>query len=86
MNGKEMAPLYMYLKRNSTLFNASMARAFHIKENYSKFVLDRYGQVQHYYSGATEFAVIEADIKRLIQDEFDQKKFDALLNPPDNFV
>lgn len=56
----------MYLKRNSTLFNASMARAFHIKENYSKFVLDRYGQVQHYYSGATEFAVIEADIKRLI--------------------
>ena len=66
-----MAPLYMFLKRNSTLFNASMARSLHIKENYSKFLLDRYGLVQYYYTGNTEFAVIEADIKRLLQDDFD---------------
>jgi len=42
--------------------------------------------VKHYYTGMTEMAVIEADIKLLIEEDFMQNLFEQLLNPPDNFV
>jgi hypothetical protein len=73
------------MKRNSPLFVPRYGRACHINDHYSKFLLNRYGQVKHYYTGMTEMAVIEADIKLLIEEDFIQNVFEQLLNPPDNF-
>ncbi len=81
-----MSNLFKFLKRHSPLFIPSYGRACRINEHYSKFVCNRYGEVKHYYTGATEMATIEGDIKKLIAEEFEAPKFDLLLNPPDNFV
>ena len=43
---------------------------------------NKYGEVKHFYAPSVETAVIEADIKRLLREDFDEKKFDKLLNPP----
>jgi glutathione peroxidase-family protein len=66
VNGKEMSNLFKFLKRNSPLFIYKAGRAVPIKEHYTKFLLDRYGVVKHYYPSQTEMAKIEADIKTLI--------------------
>jgi glutathione peroxidase-family protein len=63
-----MSTLFRFLKRNSPLFEAKYGAARRINEHYNKFLLDRYGIVKHYYTGNTEFAVIEADIRRLISE------------------
>ena len=73
------------MKRNSPLFINRYGRACRINDHYSKFLLNRYGQVQHYYTGMTEMAVIEADIKTLIEEEFNKQKYEELLNPRDQF-
>jgi len=56
--------------------------AMHIKEHNSKFLTNKYGEVKHYYSSQVEIAVIEADIKRLLLEEYYETKFQRLLNPP----
>ena len=56
--------------------------ALHLKEHNSKFLTNRYGEVKHYYSPQVEIAVIEADIKRLLAEEFHEAKFEKLHNPP----
>ena len=47
-----------------------------------QFLTNKYGEVKHFYAPSVETAVIEADIKRLLREDFDEKKFDKLLNPP----
>ena len=61
-----MSNLYKYMKRFSPLFVPRYGKANRINEYYSKFLLNRYGQVKHYYTSNTEIAVIEGDIKALI--------------------
>ena len=56
--------------------------ATHIREHNSKFLTNRYGEVKYYYAPQVESAVIEADIKKLLAEDFDEAKFDRLLNPP----
>lgn len=56
--------------------------AMHIKEHNSKFLTDRYGLVRKYYAPQVETAVIEADIKKLLIEEFNASKFEKILNPP----
>ena len=56
--------------------------AIHIREHNSKFLTNRFGQVKHYYPPQVEIAVIEADIKKLLQEDFSEKRFEKLLNPP----
>ncbi len=68
INGAEMANLYKFLKRNSKLFFPKIGGSSHINEHYAKFLCNRYGQVKHYYPGRVEMAVIEGDIKKLIQE------------------
>ena len=48
-----------------------------------QFLTNKYGQVRYYYSPHIETAVIEADIKKLLQEEYFEQKFEKLLNPPD---
>ena len=81
-----MSHLYMFLKRNSPLFNVNYARACHIKEHYAKFLTNRYGVVKHYYMPQTDMAMIEGDIRLLIEEEYRERKYKELLDPPDNFA
>jgi glutathione peroxidase-family protein len=75
VNGKEMHNLYKFLKRQSPLFIHKYGRARRINEYYNKFLTDRYGEVKHYYGPKTEYAVIEADIRRLLEEKFYEKKY-----------
>ena len=77
-----MHDLYRVLKRQSDLFIYRYGMAPHLKEHNSKFLTNKYGEVKHYYSPQVEFAVIEADIKKLVAEEFYEAKFQKLLNPP----
>jgi glutathione peroxidase-family protein len=86
VNGREMHNLYKYLKRQSPLFVHRFARSRRIDEYYVKFLTDRYGQVRHYYPPQTEYAVIEQDIKKLLEEKFYDKKYRELLEPPDFFL
>lgn len=86
VNGKEMHNLYRYLKRNSPLFIHRYGRSRKIDDHYSKFLCDRYGEVKHYYAPQVEYAVIEADIKRLLEEKFYEPKYRSLLDPPDVFI
>ena len=86
LNGNESHMLYKFLKRFSPLFLPKYGKSNRIKEHYSKFLCDRYGVVKHYYSPNVEYAVIEADIKQLLQDSFNEHRFQKLLNPPDNLL
>ena len=82
VNGPAMHDLYRVLKRQSDLFIQRYGMALHLKEHNSKFLTNRYGEVKHYYSPQVEIAVIEADIKRLLAEEFNENKFKKLHNPP----
>ena len=84
VNGNEMHALYRFLKRNSILFVPRYGRSQRIYEHYSKvekvrclnilqFLCDRYGKVKKYYDPNVEVAIIEADIKALVEEEFDEK-------------
>ena len=86
LNGQEMSNLFKFLKRGSPLFVPSMGRACRIKDHYSKFLTNRNGQVKHYYNPEVEMAVIEADIRTLIEEEFREEFYRQLLDPIDNFA
>ena len=83
MNGMAMHDLYKVLKRQSKLFIWRYGMAMHIKEHNSKFLANKYGEVKHFYSPQVEMAVIEGDIKNLIAQDFDEARFNKLLNPPE---
>jgi glutathione peroxidase-family protein len=68
VNGKEMHNLYRFFKRNSSLFVHRYGRARRINEFYDKFLTNRYGEVKFYYGPRTEYAVIEADIRKLLEE------------------
>ena len=61
VNGKNEAPLYTYLKANTHGFLND-----DIKWNFTKFLVDRKGQVVKRYAPTTEPASIEADIQALL--------------------
>jgi len=57
--------------------------AAHIYEHHCKFLCNRYGEVKHYYPPSTELAIIETDIKDLIEEKFILKKWKDLIEPPE---
>ena len=83
VNGMAMHDLYRVLKRQSVLFINRYGMAMHVKEHNSKFLTNKYGEVKHFYAPAVEMAVIEADIKQLILQDFDEARYNKLLNPPE---
>jgi|LauGreDrversion4_2_1035121.scaffolds.fasta_scaffold1039295_1 glutathione peroxidase len=86
VNGSEMHNLYRFLKRNSPLFVHRYGKSRRINEYYTKFLCNRYGEVKHYYTPHVEYAIIEADIKRLLEEKYYEKKYKELLDPPDVFI
>jgi len=86
VNGNEMHDLYKYMKRHSPLFIPRYGMATRIYDYNSKFLCNRYGEVKNYYTSNVELAVIEADIKSLIAEEYKHEKYLALIDPPDMFL
>ena len=79
-----MHDLFKFAKRNTTqLFVPRYGMASHIYEHNCKFLFNRYGEVKHFYSPSIELAIIEADIKNLIKETFNEKKYMDLIEPPD---
>ena len=80
-------PLYQEIRDGSPLTRAqfqgkSVCFALTLLCVCVQFVTNKYGEVKHYYSPLVESSVIEADIKRLLQEDFDEQAFSKLLNPP----
>ena len=82
VNGLAMHDLYRVLKRQSDLFVHRYGMASNIREHNSKFLTNRYGEVKYFYAPQVVTAVIEADIRKLLAEDFNEAKFDRLLNPP----
>ncbi len=61
VNGKETHPLYVYLKNNARGFLAKR-----IKWNFTKFLVDRNGNVIKRYAPSTRPERIENDIRKLL--------------------
>ena len=70
-----MDNLYKFLKRQSPLFVPAYGKASYIKHHYTKFLCNKYGEVKHQYEPSIEIAVIEADIRKLLDEEFFEEKF-----------
>ncbi|CDW77892.1 glutathione peroxidase [Stylonychia lemnae] len=85
VNGNEADNLFKFLRRNCSLFTPKIGKAIRVKENYSKLLCNRYGEVKKYYSPSIEFAVIEADVRKLLEEEFLEERYNKLLNPPDHY-
>ena len=75
VNGKEMHNLYKFLKRYSPLFSHKLGRSRRINDFYDKFLTDRYGEVKKFYGPQTDYAVIEQDLKKLLEEKFYEKKY-----------
>jgi glutathione peroxidase len=62
VNGDDAAPLYVHLKQDAPGVFGSKS----IKWNFTKFLVDRSGNVVHRFAPQTEPAAIEADIQTLL--------------------
>lgn len=62
VNGNNTHPLYTFLKKNATGILGSEA----IKWNFTKFLVDKNGNVVRRYAPSTSPEAIEADIKKLL--------------------
>jgi len=62
VNGENTHPLYTYLKKHSSGFMGTDV----IKWNFTKFLVDRDGNVVQRYAPSTEPKTIEADIVKLL--------------------
>ena len=63
VNGKEASPLYQWLKEQ-----ASGPLGSRIEWNFSKFLINRQGQVVHRFSSKTDSQAIEASLKEVLSD------------------
>ena len=87
VNGAEMHPLFQFLKRNSTnLFIPRYGMASRLHEPRHKFLMDKYGVVQHHYSPSVELAIVEQDIKNLLEEDWAADKYFDMIDPPDMFA
>jgi glutathione peroxidase-family protein len=81
-----MHDLYKFLKRNcKDLFIPRYGMAVNLYEYHTKFLCNKYGEVEKYYGPSVELAKIEADVKELIKEEFEEKKYRNLIEPVDMF-
>ena len=62
VNGENAAPLYKYLKKEQSGFLGTES----IKWNFTKFLIDRKGNVIDRYSPSTKPSSIEKDIKKVL--------------------
>ena len=56
-----------------------------IYDYHTKFLCNRYGEVKKYYGPKIEIAVIEADIRELINEQFNEQIYKDLIEPVDMY-
>lgn len=76
----------MYLKEHNSKVSAYQLDDSGFSDlRFLQFLTNRYGVVKHFYSPSVETAVIEADINRLLKEDFNETIFEKLLNPPEEY-
>ena len=55
-------------------------------EYHTKFLCNKYGEVHKFYGPSVELAKIEADVKELIKDQYEEKRYRDLIEPVDMFA
>jgi len=63
VNGEYTAPVYKYLKKNSSLYNFKLLNASAIKEDFCKFLVDREGNVVKFVDRFEKKEVLIQDIE-----------------------
>ncbi len=82
-----MTDLYRFLKRNSKdFFVPRFGMASHIYDYNVKFLCNRYGEVEKHYAPGTDVLIIEKDIRDLLAEAFREKKYNELIDPPDQYA
>ena len=69
MNGPKTHAVYRFLRRNSELFNKKENTSKLIPWNFSKFLLNRKGQVVKFFMPSDQIEDIRAEVLKLIQWE-----------------
>ena len=73
LNGEEISEVYKFLLRNSSLFMYREGKSQLLKENNSKFLLSKDGQVYSYYGRDTDMEEIKKNIRYLLAQNVDIK-------------
>lgn len=66
MNGASTHPLYKYLRTNSVLYNTMKHDCALVNNEYTKFLVDRFGNVVRMYNPNADEKEIEHDIENLL--------------------
>ena len=66
VNGPNTHPVYQYLRMYSSLYNEEKGVTGVIPWNFSKFLLDSYGNIISYYEPKVEPIAIKEDIMQLL--------------------
>jgi glutathione peroxidase-family protein len=71
LNGEEIAEVYKYLYRNSSLFMYREGKSMILEENNSKFLVAKDGQVYSYFPNTTDIDEIKKNIQYLLAQKAD---------------
>lgn len=66
INGKNTHPLFKFLRTNSTLYNPAKKDCGRIGSDFTKFLVDKYGNVVKIYPPNTNSKAMEEDIETLL--------------------
>ena len=66
LNGSNTHPLYKYLRTNSILYNPVKKNSAFIQANFTKFLVDRFGNVIQVYSQNSNLQKLEQDLENLL--------------------
>ena len=67
LNGPKTHPLYRYLRTNSPLYNANKKDCGMISSDFTKFLIDRFGNVVRIYQPNASRNEIQSDIENLLR-------------------
>ena len=79
----DIAEIMKFLKRYSPLFSVNYGKANRLHQHYAKFLCDRNGLLDKYFSPDVEYETIEEEIVRLLGDKFSDEEYDLIINPPE---
>jgi len=67
VNGPSAHPIFVYLRANSILYDASKKTIQEIPWNFAKFLVDRNGKVVHLYNPDVAAESLDKDIQELLK-------------------
>lgn len=71
LNGEEIAEVYKYLYRNSSLFMYREGKSMVLDQNNTKFLVSKDGQVYSYFPNNTDLEEIKKNIQYLLAQKVD---------------